>query len=184
MNPANGAPIAYTAINPTSEKRIVGKYETILGYALILTLPLLILAAALVGLVFHYRVQHNDVSNVLRSAATVDEPGVFYVNINSTYLMKVASLASTVATSLAAFAVVLAAFPLASSLLRHTQNGSPENLLTPYQYYLGVNLVEGAGYISVYKWLKYQFGHSKRNVAQPGPMVNLAATVIVTMLLG
>ncbi|KAI9867932.1 MAG: hypothetical protein M1813_007754 [Trichoglossum hirsutum] len=61
--------------------------------------------------------------------------------------MKVASLSSTIATFLTAFAVGMTAYPLASAVLTKTRDGMPDGLLTPYQYYLVLNLLGNGGII-------------------------------------
>ncbi|KAH8667521.1 hypothetical protein BGZ60DRAFT_409451 [Tricladium varicosporioides] len=47
--------------HPIQPKRMKGKYKTIFGSCTLLTLPLLVLVAILLVLVFYYRVQHNIV---------------------------------------------------------------------------------------------------------------------------
>jgi hypothetical protein len=115
---------------------------------------------------------------------TKDESGVIYVNINPTYLMKVASLSSTIATSLASFAVILAAYPLAVDILRQTQGLNYYKLLTPYQYYLALGLVESASIPAIYRWLMYTRRQGDQKVNQPRPMVIVGGTVVITFILG
>lgn len=183
--PAGAPPRHGSNTQHTPPKSIRGKYKKIFGYCLILTLPLLIIVGILLGLVFHYRVRHNIIGDgSLQSDGTQDEDGIIYANINVTYLMKVASISSTIATSLAAFAVVLAAYPLASKILRHTQFEESGELPTPYQYYLGVGLIESAGLSTMYRWVDYVRGKKSRGVSQPGSLKNVAWTAVVCSLLG
>jgi hypothetical protein len=150
----NGA--NYLNGQPPPMKSMKGKYKTIMINTLIVVVPLLLICIILLCLVFHYRVRHNvPFGGRLQSVGTEDESGVIYVNINPTYLMKVASLSSTIATSLASFAVILAAYPLAVNILQQTQLLNYDKLLTPYQYYLALGLVESASIPAIYRWLMY-----------------------------
>ncbi len=116
-------------------KRITGKYKAILTGFLALTFPLAVVVAILLGLIFHYQVKHNVINgSSIHSPRTQAESGVIYVNLNPTFLMKVAGLSSSIATFLTTFAVGLAAYPLAFAILTKTRDGVPDALLTPYQY--------------------------------------------------
>lgn len=174
------------AINPpTAPKRITGKYKTILIGFLVLTIPLTALVAALLGLVFRYRVKHNFVSELsIQSLGTHDENGVLYVNLNPTFLMKVASLSSTIATFLTTFAVGMTAYPLASAVLTKTRDGMPDGLLTPYQYYLVLNLLGNGGIMSVWMWLKFAFSKRGKQTKPSSQSMNVGRVACITLFLG
>lgn len=80
--------------------------------------------------------------------------------------------------------MVLAAYPLASKILRHTQFSEFKELPTPYQYYLGVGLIESAGLSTMYRWLEYMRDKKSRGVSQPRTLKGVAWTAIVCSILG
>lgn len=166
-------------------KRMRGKYKTILTGFLALTFPLALVVAVLLGLIFHFQVKHNVISrSSIHSPKTRGENGVIYVNLNPTFLMKVAGLSSTIATFLTTFAVGLAAYPLASAMLAKTRDGLPDALLTPYQYYLTLNLLESAGIFSVWRWLRFALSKRRKQAKPPGQSMNIGGVACIALLLG
>ncbi|GIJ83067.1 hypothetical protein Asppvi_001584 [Aspergillus pseudoviridinutans] len=169
---------------PNTSSRITGKYTNIFTAFLILTLPLAVLVAVLLFLIFHYRVTNNVVSRALIQDLAQSDHGVLYVNINPAFLMKIASLSSTVAGFLTTFAVGLAAYPLASAVLKSTRDCLPDALLSPLQYYLTLDLVENAGYMAVWRWLKFAFSKRSKETRPPPQVMTIGRIACASLIFG
>ncbi|KAI9785892.1 MAG: hypothetical protein M1839_008158 [Geoglossum umbratile] len=140
---------------PTTPKRITGKYKTILTGFLVLAIPLSALVAILLGLIFHYRLKHNVISGFsIQSPKTRDESGVLYVNLNLTFLMKVASLSSTIATFLTTFGWV-------PSGVRGAHQDKRWGAGWAFDALSVLGLLENAGIVSVWRWLKFAFSRRR-----------------------
>ncbi|KAF7177282.1 hypothetical protein CNMCM7691_005172 [Aspergillus felis] len=170
--------------NHSTSSRITGKYTNIFTAFLILTLPLAVLVAVLLFLIFHYRVTNDVVSGALIQDLAQSDHGVLYVNINPTFLMKIASLSSTVAGFLTTFAVGLAAYPLASAVLKSTRDCLPDALLSPLQYYLTLDLVENAGYMAVWRWLKFAFSKRSKETRPPPQVMTIGRIACASLIFG
>ncbi|TGZ78487.1 hypothetical protein EX30DRAFT_365977 [Ascodesmis nigricans] len=180
--------ISYTPFTPSPPAHITGKHSTILLHFLILTLPLSIITAILLGLIFHYQITPTPItSSSLLTARTTSDSSVYYVHLNPTFLMKIASLSSTIATFMTTFAVGLAVYPLAAGLLRDTRDIRPERLLTPWQYYWVLNFAENAGWPAVYRWIwgrKEKKEKTGVKVEAPKRAVNVGRVALATLVFG
>jgi len=163
-----------------------GKYTTIFLSIAALTLPLTLILAIFLGLIFAFRVQHsNSASDALRSPATTDTPGYIFVDLNPTYLMRVGSFISLVASKLVVFAVTLAMFPLAAALLDSSQpGGEPSKLLTPYQLLLTLQLSSNGSILSIWDWIHYRRKHAASVTPISRPVSNIAKTAAAATFLG
>src|SRR2546423_4653272 len=73
-------------------KRMSGRLQDIAFSFSIVTIPMFLFTGFLLGLVYHYRITHNDVSfETLQVAGTTDEAGIYYVNLSATILIFIAS---------------------------------------------------------------------------------------------
>ncbi|OOQ82714.1 hypothetical protein PEBR_37778 [Penicillium brasilianum] len=182
------APPVYATVSTNNlgpPQRITGKYANIFLGFLILTLPLAALVAALLVLIYHYRVEQITPSGFsVASVTPQDEHGALYVDINPTILMKVASLSSTIAGFLTTVAAGLAAYPLASAVLVKTRAENPDALLSPFHYYLALDLIENAGYFTVWRWLKFRFSKSQKQTNPPPQLISLGRIACVTLVFG
>ncbi|CAD0089684.1 unnamed protein product [Aureobasidium mustum] len=91
--------------NPATMSR---RYSDIVTSALITTIPILILSGVLLALVFNLSVVQGPSIFSQDQQDTLDEAGVYYVNISSTYLVFIASWSSSVVPMLATFLLTLA----------------------------------------------------------------------------
>ncbi|KAK4888698.1 hypothetical protein LTR27_012437 [Elasticomyces elasticus] len=162
-----------------------GRLSDIVLNACLLVLPMLLLSATMLGLVFHYRIQHNSpINENLALASESDELGVYYITLNVTYLITIASWSSTLAPMLAASIVTLLSFPIGQKLLAASESGQQQRLLTPYQLVLTIGMLSGAGYGSLWNWMKYLVGWKKQRLAQGHALVHVACAVVTAVFLG
>ncbi|KAF3385478.1 hypothetical protein F1880_001721 [Penicillium rolfsii] len=182
------APPVYTTVSTSHAeppRRITGKYTNIFLGFLILTLPLAALIAVLLVLIYHYRVEQVTASGlVVQPELLLNDHSALYVDINPTYLMKIASLSSLIAGFLTTVAAGLAAYPLASAVLTKTRDGDSDALLSPFHYYLTLDLIENAGYFTVWRWLKFRFSKSQKQTKPPPQLISLGTIACLTLIFG
>lgn len=150
------------ADGPTSDrpKMMSGKFTNVLIAFTVTTVPMVLLPAILLHLVFAYRLTQNpNTSPDLQTSTDVEQSTTtaYYVNFSSTTLVFIASLMSTLASTLVAFLMVLYSYPIVSRIVRKSENGGSADLPTPFQLSLLVQLSKG-GLGSVWSWAKYSFG--------------------------
>jgi hypothetical protein len=170
--------------SPLIGKSMTGRYANIITSFVIVTIPMLLFTAVLLGLVFHYRVSHNSppFENLLVTGAQ-DEAGVYYVNIEATVLIFISSWSSSLAPILTSFVLALAAYPIARKLLQDTRAHRLQQLLTPYQLALTLKFLDGGGAGPLWNWLKYIFGWTSTRQHQGSPLKSTASvTALATVL--
>ena len=132
-------------------------YTDIVVACLILSIPMLVLSAGLLRIIYAYRVIQTE-SDLLFSELSdgVDiDPSAYLVNYSLTRLITIASWISSVAPLLPGFVMTLLLFPAARRFLRNSQAGQEQSLPTPYQ--LGLYLQTLTGSVgSLWQWIKYR----------------------------
>ncbi|ETI26990.1 hypothetical protein G647_10089 [Cladophialophora carrionii CBS 160.54] len=122
-----------------------------------ISLPMLVLTATFMGLVYVYRVSHGPgATDSSLSSPFVDDSNAYYVNYSATRLITVSSWTSTVTSFASSFVMALVSYPIAKSYLSRSQALSMEQLPTPYQLRLIIGCV-GGGFGSLWSWLQYCF---------------------------
>jgi hypothetical protein len=149
----------------------------------IVTIPMLVFSAVLLALVYKYRVTHASNTNEnLKSSATSDEAGVYYVNLSATVLIFISSWSSSLGPLLLGFLMTLASYPLARHYWSEVREQKP-TLPTPFQFALSVKFISGGGWGALYNWLRYLVGWRKQRHYQSTLLTESAfATVIITIL--
>jgi len=166
-------------------KRMGGRFSDIILSLVIVAVPMLLFAGLILGLVFHYRVTHNNAPfENLQLEGTKDEPGIYYVNLNATFLVFIASWSSSVAPMLASFVLVLAAYPICREYLNQARANRSEELLTPYQLALTLRFMNGGGFGALWSWLKYNLGWKNERQAQGKVLSTTASVAILASSLG
>lgn len=166
-----------------NEQRMGGRYSHIACRSFILIVPMLAFVGILLGLIFHNRVQSGDIPfEHLRLPDQQDAKGVYYVNINLTLLVFFASLSSSVAPALAGFAIALIAYPAARTYLREGRAGGPSKLLTPYQLFLTLQLLDGGVYSGLWSWIRYIFSFKHRRPLA-SPLRSTLSVAVLAMIL-
>jgi hypothetical protein len=168
-----------------TRKRIGGRFSDIFLSLAIVTMPMLLLSGVILALVFHYRVAHNNAPfEDLHLPEAEDEPGIYYVDLNATFLVFIASWSSTVAPMLASFVLILAAYPICREYLNEARANRTEELLTPYQLALTLRFANGGGFGALWSWLKYLFQWKKERQPQGKVLSTIAALAIFASSLG
>jgi predicted PurR-regulated permease PerM len=144
-----------------------------------------LLAGVLVGLVFQFRVKHNGAAfENLQLANTEDEPGIYYININATFLVFIASWSSSLAPLLAGFILALALYPISRKYLEEARAGRSQNLLTPYQLALTLRFLNGGGFGALWSWLEYLARWKDKRESQASPLTSTVSVTILAISLG
>jgi hypothetical protein len=160
-------------------KRIGGRFSDITLSFVIITVPMLLFTALLLGLVFHYRVTHNEAPyKHLQLQGTTDESGFYYVNLNATFLVFIASWSSSLAPMLVSFVLVLAAYPICRQYLAQARENLRQELLTPYQLALTLCFMNGGGLGALWSWLKYHAGWKHIRESQGSALSKTALVAI------
>ena len=165
-------------------KRMAARYSNIATSFVVVTIPMLLFTAVLLGLIFYYRVSHNTppFDNLLVAGAQ-DEASVYYVNIEATFLIFISSWSSSVAPILTASVVSLAAYPIARKFLQEARAHQPQLLPTPYQLALTIKFLDGGGAGALWNWLKYFVGWERKRQRQASPLTSTASVTILTTIL-
>jgi hypothetical protein len=154
-------------------------WKTILWPMLAIILPMTLLVAGLLALIFGYRVksEHSLFEQVSNSQVLQDH-SVVLVNYSATRIAFVASWASTLAPLLAGFIMNLTSFQSALLVYRSSTT-SQQDLPTPYQYSILIGLC-----LASTGRLKRYFSYSKEDEVMVPPVVRRAArTLALTLLL-
>jgi hypothetical protein len=153
-------------------RRMTGGATDILLAFLTLSLPMVAFSSVLIALVFYYRITQAT-SGLEHLRVPGVEPynelgGAYYVDINATTLVFIASWSSSLAPILVGATITLYSFPVAKDYLRRTQSGTLESLLTPYQLSILLRFINGSPTNALWNWLKYLvFWNGKRQKQSP-----------------
>jgi hypothetical protein len=166
----------------TPPVRVKGAVSDILLALAITLLPLTILTAVLLALVFSHRVMPNDSAILPLPPGSEPSYDSFYlVDFSATRLITVASWSSSVAPLLPGFMMTLLSYPAGRRILRASEDESASSLMTPFQLGLFINLLKG-GIGPLWSWLKYLAW--KRREKLVGTMWIAVATLLLSTALG
>jgi hypothetical protein len=140
-----------------------GHLQIALAY-LATSLPILLLAAVLLGLIYANHLPSvvglNDDGSVRRVETCKD--GIF-VNYPATRLTFISSLISTTATYMSLPIMTLASFPISRGLIKDSKRSSQTALPSPYQSNLLISLLAG-GLNSLWNMVEYLIFWRKKRV--------------------
>ena len=147
---------------------------------LILITPIALLAAALLVLVFAYKVQTDP--DLFQPAGQANQGSSSYilVNFSATRLVFVASFLSSTAPLLTSFVMILWTLPVAHSLRQASLQQNYAQLPTPYQLSLVIGLTL-ASYERLWRYLAYLISPSRAQI--PRVVHRAAGVLIVTTCL-
>lgn len=167
------------------QQEIKGKRHEIAWSAFFLTFPMLLLTCVLFAFVFGYRIDRNDepFEQLKGNDSSLPTDDAYYVDLNSTLLIFLASWMSSLAPMLAGFAVTLAAYPVAAKLLQDTTQHNRDRLLTPFQLHLTLRLINGSTWSAIWNLLLYRLGWGKRVKGQGVALVSLSRVTLVVVAL-
>jgi ABC-type transport system involved in multi-copper enzyme maturation permease subunit len=169
---------------PKGNTKISGKWLEIAICFVVMTVPMLIFSALLLGLIYKYRVKDNDfVSSNLRFTTRQSNSDAVYVDLNATLLTTVASWSSTVAPILVGFAITLLTFPVAKGMMNAANLNQPDRLPTPYQLALMIRMNTASAANSIYHWLRYILFFRKGRANQPSGLTWMTIVIVIIWLL-
>jgi hypothetical protein len=136
--------------------RTHGQIRDILLSFTLMTVPMLIFSALLLGLIFHYQVSQNAfVHPNLHFASEADDQKGVLVALSATTLTTIASWSSTLAQILVGCAVTLISFSVAREVLLAGANNQVRELLTPWQMSLMIRMMANGTPTSVWQWINH-----------------------------
>jgi len=147
----------------------------ILGSLAVVTVPLSVLSAALLAVIFVFRVNSAPPSLLQQHVAPL-ESGAVYVRLDSARLALVASFSSTVAPFIAGSAMTLLVYPLSATMAKLSREQQLENLPTPLQLSMLVSLRNG-GILSIFPWIQYISWRRSHKTIQSLRMLVLALLI-------
>ena len=185
MNASEQVRLVETNSHGRSGKKMSGRLSDIALSFSVVTIPMLMFTGVLLGLVYHYRITHNEVSfETLRAPGSIDEAGIYYVNLSATVLIFISSWSSSLAAILAGLMMTLASYPIAWRHLRDVRAYRPQRLLTPFQLALTLKFLDGGGWGALWSWIKYVAGWRKQRQLQARTLTASASVMILAVFLG
>ena len=128
--------------------------------------PMLTLAALLIGLVCRHRMPDHFSSYSLdnqNNQTWLPLGSAYFVNYSSTTLVYIASLSSTLSTLLIPAAMLLYSFVLANDLAKDSDQAAISNLPSPFQLDMLIKMVEGRLTV-LWSYTRYAFGSKRRRI--------------------
>jgi hypothetical protein len=166
------------------QKQMSGRYSDIWLSFSIVTLPMLAFSALLLWLVYYYRVTHGTAASInLRTPDTVDEPGIYYVDLSATVLIFIASWSSSLGPLLAGFVMSLASYPLSRQFWNDVQDQEP-SLPTPFQFALILKFITSSGWGALYGWIRYLARWKEQRQLQSRLLTASASVTALATILG
>lgn len=152
---------------------------------LALSLPILLLSAGFIALVLVYQVdlKSNPDNYLFAVANATADPHAYFVKLDSTLLIIVASWISTLSPLLSGFAIALATYPVAQKLLHDSDISNHQTLPTPYQLSLALKLIDGATWSGLWNLLLYNESWKKRAHRHATALASLSAVTLATIFL-
>lgn len=176
--PPTGAPVRV---------RMSGRLSDIALSSTIVTLPMLILAAVLLILVYHFQISHStaNIDPDLNFSGLTDESDVYYVNLSATFITAVASWSSSLAPLLVGFILALYSYPLSKGYLKQVRRGfnNDPNLFTPYQLAIALRFLGGGGFGAIWNWIKYTVGDRATRQHQSSALLKLSILTLTATIL-
>jgi hypothetical protein len=166
-------PLDHTSNNSVS-KSDGSTWDILLAFAIV-SIPLTVLSAALLAVIFAFRVtEFQTVSG------TNSEDNAYYVNLSATTVTLIASYSSTAASLVVGFAMTLISYTIATNIIRESERNRVENLPNPYQIALLITMQSGS-LGALWPWMKYSFTNKFKRTA--GVVKVLALTALSVVLL-
>lgn len=139
-----------------AEQKIGGAVLDITWALMCLSLPMVVLTAIFLGLVYGYEVSNSPQAStdLLGRRSSLKDGSAYFVDYSATRLITVSSWTSTVTSLTTTFIMVLVSYPLAKQFYRKSESGLLESLPTTYQLSLLIGLIQG-GWGPLWSWLQY-----------------------------
>ena len=163
-------------------KGIMAGWQLEIGLAsVVLILPMFVLTALLLGLVFRHQMPYYSSTYSYNNEIEVPLGSVYFVNYSATTLVYIASLSSTLATLLISAAMILFSYSLARSMAQESDANNAPKLPTPFQCQLLIRMVDGR-LMALGSYLLYVFGKKQRQV-RVVPMLSKAVAMMLALVL-
>ena len=138
-----------------------GHYLEIFLASVLLIIPMLVLSAVLLGLVYTHLMPNNASTYSEGNSTGIELGAAYYVNYSATRLAFVASVSSTLSTVLIAAAMLLISYPIAHALAAKSDKEAVSKLPSPYQLVLMLKTLDGNPK-ALWTVLLYALGSKKR----------------------
>ena len=167
----------------TTSKGIMGGWVLEIGFAsVVLILPMFILTALLVTLVFGYQMPYHSSTYSDNNETELPLGSAYFVNHPATTLVYIASLSSTLATLLISPAMILFSYSLARSMTLESDANNAPKLPSPFQLQLLIRMVDGR-LTALGSYLLYVFGQKQRRVTVVPILLKAVAMMMALVLL-
>ena len=185
---AVNSPVLPQKESPTASTpaRGVTSYKAGIAWSwFVVTVPIAALTIAFLVMVFRYRVKPNDgLFENLRVSSIDDGGNAVYVDLNSSSILFVTSLASSLTPMLSGLILFLASFPMARQLSDSIQKGSVDDLPTPYQLALTLKFLGGGVLGATWSWMQYLCTWRTARQPQTPPLIAASSIAIMTIIMG
>ncbi|KAH9218649.1 hypothetical protein DL95DRAFT_405681 [Leptodontidium sp. 2 PMI_412] len=163
--------------------RMRGRTGDILFAFSLMTIPMSVFSALLLGLIFYFRVTPSGSESPDLQLPGASEHGNIYVDISATTLTTVASWSSTVAPILVGCAITLISYPVAQQILSAGRSGRTDKLPTPFQLSLMLKMITSGSPQSLWNWIQYAWGWRGKKESQGKPMRLMISILILALML-
>lgn len=174
-------PVPSSSKAATSKDRFENAFSDVVLAASAVVLPMLILTAAFIGVVFHLKVaitRYESTNSLFHESMAVYNDSAalesaYFVAIDSARLVTIASWTSTAIAFLPPWLMMMYSYKAADSF----RKAKPRDLPSPFQLWLLIDLFSGS-YGSLWNWSRYRWSSSKRSRAN----VEVKKAVVVSMI--
>ncbi|CZR64410.1 uncharacterized protein PAC_14308 [Phialocephala subalpina] len=166
-------PTSVTTVEATHDIRekggkrrsFVPKNTTVYFSICFATVPLLLIACILIGMVYSNlgNAQGDSVLPELQLPSDTVDSSAYLVDFSATQLTTLASWASSIATLLPGVLVGLCGYRVAREMMQHSEDSNTNRLPTPYQLSLLLGTYTG-GLLTVWNWISYLLWKRRQNV--------------------
>ena len=153
-----------------------GQNLDILLASALLTLPMIILGIALMSMVHKYQMPDHNSTYSTGNRTGIALGSAYYVNISSSRLANVSSIASTVSMLLMSAAMVLFSYPLSRRLTENCDRHRESTLPSPYQLTIMIKLIGGQP-LALWSYIRYALGSKHKRI---DVVPNLSHTVLIS----
>ena len=167
----------------TTSEGIMGGWVLEIGLAsVVLILPMFMLIALLLALVFGHQMPFHSSTYSYNNETELPLGSAYFVNYPATTLVYIASLSSTLATPLISAAMILFSYSLARSMTLESDANNAPKLPSPFQLQLLIKMVD-ARLTALGSYLVYRFGKKPRQVTVVPMLFEAVAMMLALVLL-
>jgi hypothetical protein len=141
--------------------------------------------ALLLSLLFFFQVSQSEIGilHLQDSSFTISESDAYFVDINATTLVFIASWSSSLAPILVGFVLTLYSYSVAKDYVRLTRRKLFSSLLTPYQLSILLRFINGSAFSALVYWAKYLLFWKGTRQKQAAALPKVASVTMFTLVL-